>query len=159
MIDLEFSAEIQSVTVSAKAKDGTVRRVCQLRLAREFDFVIAESLGPAARKAREHLADRSLKDVTIPMDALAVRGALKALGGSAVEVPLMRGIKAKASAGKEEDDPVTIKMTFEFDLIDEVWVFLGRNLSAYAQVTLQRLQTEFSYPSATPGTGVGKSHS
>jgi hypothetical protein len=158
-IDMEFDAEIQSVTVSAKHKDGVVRRICRVRLAREFDFMIAEALGSAAKKVREHLADRGLKEATIPMDALAVSGVLKTLGGNKVDVPLMRGLKAKAKAGKEEDDPCTVRLDFEFDLIDEVWVFLGRNLSAYAQVTLSRLQQEFAYPPATPGTGVGKSHS
>jgi hypothetical protein len=157
-VDLEFDAEIQGVSVTAKAKDGVVRRICRVKLAREFDSLIADALGTAAKKAREHLADRSLKQVIIPMDALAVSGVLKTLGGNKVDVPLMRGIKAKASIGKDEDDPVTVKLDFEFDLIDEVWVFLGRNLSAYAQVTLSRLQQSFAYPPAQPGTGVGKGH-
>lgn len=158
--DIEFTASLEKVSVSVKQNDGVIRRTCKITLAREFDPLIAEALGPGAKKVREAVSSHELHKVVIPVDSLVLAGKLKA--GTAgrpdvVEIPLLRGITATAKAGKEEDDPPSVKIALEFDFSDEAWGFFGRNVSAYADVCLSRLQQTFDFPPASRGAGA-KTH-
>lgn len=153
--DIEFTAAIEKVNLSVKEKDGVIRRICRLTLAREFDPLIADALGPGAKRVREAVSARELHKVVIPVDTLVLAGRLKTGMGSKgdqVEIPLLRGVKATAKAGKEEDDPASVKIALEFDFSEEAWLFFGRNLQAYAEVTLSRLQQTFDFPPAIAGS-------
>jgi hypothetical protein len=153
--DLEFTASIERVSVSVREKDGVIRRTCEITLAREFDPVIADALGSSAKRVREDVSAGELRKVVIPVDSMILAGTLKTrIGGKGdqVEIPMMRGLTAVAKAGKEEDDPPSVKIDLEFDFSEEAWLFFGRNVSAYAEVTLSRLQQTFAFPPAVAGS-------
>lgn len=151
-MQLEFIAQVAKVSVSAKEVDGNVRRICRLTLQKEFDWVIAESLGADAKTALNALSSHGLSEVTIPMDALVVSGTLKTIEADEVEIPMMRGVKAKARAGKEVDDLPTVRLEWEMEMDPKIWVFLGLHVSAYATITVTKLQTEFAFRT-TPSVG------
>lgn len=150
-MDFEFSASIEKVSVSVREREGVVRRTCTITLAREFDHLIADVLGPGAKRIQDDIASRDIEKAVLAIDALIVSGKLKTLETDGVEIPLMRGTKATAKVGKDDDDPPSVSMVFEFEFSDDVWVFLGRNVASFASVTLSRLQQSFSFATTASG--------
>ncbi len=154
-IDITFEAEIHRVGVKPVVKDGHTRRLCKLILAREFDTLLAAGLGGDGRTALRMLEGGAFSEVTIPITAIVASGTFKASLSPYPEVtiPDLRGVKAKAKAGKGEDAPASVKLEFSFDWSEAAWVFLGRNALAHAEVTLKSLQTELKFPPAGKGNG------
>jgi hypothetical protein len=154
-IDITFEAEINRVTVHAKAKDGMVRRTCKLVLAREFDMLLCQGIKGDALKVLRSLNERGLAEATLPIDGIVANGTFKAALSPYAEVTIseMHGVVAKAKACKPgKDEPPTIKLTFEFDWSESAWVFLGRNCLAHAEVTIRSSQLELELPKG-PGKG------
>ncbi len=152
-IDITFGAEINKVSVGVTEKDGIIQRKCKLVLAREFDTLLASGLRGDAKVALRSLESHGLAEVTIPIDGIFAHGIFSNAIGPANEVtiPDLRGLVARAKAGKDQEPP-SIKLEFEFEWLEKVWVFLGRNCSAQAQVTIRSIQTEMEFPA-----GNGKS--
>lgn len=144
-IDITFEAEINRVTVKPVTKDGMARRICKVILAREFDHALAVALKGDAQQALRALEGQGISEVTIPITGIAAAGTFKTSLSPYPEVtiPDLRGVRAKAKAGKTEDDPATVKLEFSFDWSEPAWVFLGRNSLAHAEVTIRSNQLEF----------------
>ena len=152
-IDITFEAEINKVSVGVIAKDGVVRRICKLVLAREFDTLICHGLKGDALKALRSLEQGGLTEATLPIDGIIASGTFRAALSPMAEVtvPDLRGVLAKGKAGKDTDHPPTIKLGFEFDWSEQSWLFLGRNCSAHAEVTIKSRQIEMAFPVGAPG--------
>jgi len=146
MFDVGFQAQIAKVSISVKAPLGIVRRICKITLARVFDDIIAAGIGKAARDALKAIKAHDIEAVTMPIDAIQANGELVCSvfseDGEAksdrVAIPAMKGVKAKAKAGKDPDDPPIISVEFSFEWNEQAWVFLGRHCEAYAEVMLER---------------------
>ena len=156
MFDMDLSAQLAKVTVAAKAAAGSVRRIITVTFAREFDEEIADALGREAKHALRAMKARAISDVSIPMDALIVSGKLTALEDK-IEIPRMRGVRAKAKWGKKGEDeelPPSIMLDFETSYSDDVWMFLGRNVMVYGTIKLKRLQQALAFPAPGGPSGV-----
>jgi hypothetical protein len=154
-IDVSFSAQISKVSVSVTAKDGVIKRTCKLVLAREFDDLLAAGLKGDARVALKSLRAGGLSEAVLPIDGIVASGTLVAMGGEC-HIPDLHGLTAKARAAKEEGEPPSIKLEFAFDFAEKSWLFLGRNCSAQAEITIRSLQTEMEFPVGAKGNGRGK---
>lgn len=139
-IDMRLSAAISKLGAVVKVKEGVVKRTCRLTLARVFDVELAAALGSDAKKTLRLLELGALAEATLPIDALVVRADLKAMNDQ-VRIEELRGITAKGTAADpDEGGPPTVQLVFEFDWAEGPWVFLGRNLSAQAEIELQTTQ-------------------
>ena len=142
--EIGIAASIEKVTVSAKAKDGVVLRMCRVTLAREFDDLIASALKGDARKALSGLRDGGMSKVVLPIDSIRAEAKFIAMDDRCT-VPVLKGIKAVGEAPEDEDDVPHIKLEFEFVFSTEAWIFLGRNVAGVAQVTFRKTQEEFAF--------------
>lgn len=141
-IDITISAQVSKVDGKVVVRESVIRRTIVLTLAREFDTTLAVALGKDAKKALALLEVGSITEATLPIDALVAAGDLKALGMEC-HVPVMRGIEVKAKADTSDEGlPPIVKLKFEIDYSDNVWVFLGRNLAAQAEVAIKSLQLD-----------------
>jgi hypothetical protein len=153
-IDCTFAAEISNVAVKVTDKDGVVRRICKLVLAREFDDVLGLGLGlPAvAAGAMRALKKNDLSQVVVPLDAIpAVTATLKGADGLECTIPALHAVRARAKAGDDDTEP-TVKIEWTFEWSEKPWVFLGRYSALTVTVTLRSIQTEMEFPPA-PGKG------
>jgi hypothetical protein len=145
-ISIQVEAQIAEVKARVTAKDGVIKRTIELVLAREFDPMLAAALGKDAKDTLALLEVGALLKATLPIDTVVARGVLLAMGQQ-TEVHVLKGIELVAKAGDfDEGTPPTCKLRFEFDWAEQPWVFLGRNLSAQAQVDIRSLQTEMKLP-------------
>jgi hypothetical protein len=141
-IDIQLSAQISKVSAKVTAKEGVIKRTVKIELAREFDVPLAAALGTDAKKTLALLEAGSISEATIPIDAIVARGEL-VCEPHRTTIKELRGVQVKAKGGDEEEgSPTTVKLEFEFDWTEQSWVFLGRNLSALAEVTIRSLQLE-----------------
>jgi hypothetical protein len=147
MFELQCEAAIENVTIKAKVgKIGTVMKRCRIKLSREFDALIARAIGGDALDFLESVSSGAVEKVVMPIDAVVAEGTLRALGGEQVTIKALYGVKATATAPKEDEDPPLIRMDFDFGYDGEVWRFLGDHAGAVASVTITPAQLEI------PGT-------
>ncbi len=145
-VEITVSAAIAKVSIKVKQKDDLIRRICTVVLEREFDILIAKTLGTDAVQARESLMAHGISKVEIPIDTMVARARLVS-GKAEVELPMLRGIKAVGKVKTTDDgadEPPTIGLSYEFDFHEKAWVFLGRNCAAYIDAYLTPLQTEMN---------------
>lgn len=145
MYDVNFLAAIHNVSVKANEKDGVIRRTCKLTLAREFDEVVAAGLGAEAKRVLKAITKGGITEVVLPMDASTSKLTLKCAGLGEVTIPAVKGMRAKAKASADEAMPPSVKLEYEFDFFEPAWIFLGRNISSYADVEIVQLQTTLSF--------------
>ena len=146
-----FQAEIHKVGIQVTDKTGVVRRLCKITFAREFDPLVASNLGTAAKNILKALVEHDAKSAVIPLDRVVGSCLLQGLNDQ-VKIPSLRGIKAKCKAGKKDEDPPSVLLSFDFDFAEDAWLFLGRNCLAYAKVTLTPSQQVLQFP----GRGLGE---
>lgn len=150
MFDYSFPAQLKKVDVKAIEDGPEVRRRCRMALERTFDAEIATGLGEGARQALKALKEHTYAKVEIPLDSVLVKATLKG-PASSVDVSECKGIKATATAAKEPEDEDAdqeeprIKLEFEFPYTQAVWIFLGENAGAYAEITLEKMQLPLDY--------------
>lgn len=145
MFELECDANLKSVKLSVREKDGVTVRRCQMVLEREFDDLIAAALGKGAKKVLSGLRDGETEKVVMPIAALACSADLRARKDK-VSIGSVSGIKATGKRSPDEDEDVapTIELEFEFTFDEAAWAFLGRNCGAVATITMQQRQQELS---------------
>lgn len=155
-IDITIGAQISKVAAQVVVRDSVIKRTVKLTLAREFDLELAQALGKDAKKTLALLEVGSISEATIPIDAVVASGDLVAMG-SGVRIACLRGVQAKAKADTSDDGlPPSVKLEFEFDWVEDAWVFLGRNLSAMAEVTIKSLQLDNGIDQHQPANRRGK---
>lgn len=135
---------LKSVSIKVTEDGPVVIRRVRIKVDRAFDEEIAEALGPDAVRVREGLATHGIEKATLPIDVIVCEGSLKAPAGTA-NIPRMHGMRAVGTAPKsdEPDDPngdPIIQLEFDFPFSEDVWVFLGRNVGAWAEIKLVKAQ-------------------
>lgn len=134
---------IQAVKVRTKIdKSGKVKRSCRVILAHEFDEELAGALGKKARGLLRALEEQEIESAVVPIDGLAASGEFTVATDrkQSVRIPYLRGTKAKAKAGKNEDDPPMVRLEFEFAYQTDAWAFFGEHCSSIASVVLTQTQ-------------------
>jgi len=150
-MDIELSASIAKVALSTKDLAGLVIRKCKMAFDREFDDTIAAAIGSGAKKALAGLRAHDLEKVVMGIDGVNVSARLRC-GEDTVSVGACRGDKATCKAG-EDDDPPTIRLTFETVYNDDVWSFLGRNCGGYVELEFKDTQLTLSGTVTKMGDG------
>lgn len=141
-IDVKIGARIDDVSLGAKEdrKTGAFSKVMKITLVREFDTILAQALGRDAKKVLSLLEVGHLKDATLPIDRLWVNLDLVTLGAEC-RITAARGTKAKAKAADDDKGtPSSIALEFEAAYDRSVWMFLGDNLAAHAEVEIKAVQ-------------------
>lgn len=142
MFELECEANLKSVTLSVKEKDGLTVRRCKMVLEREFDDLIAAAIGSGAKKARSGLISGEMEKVVMPITALTCSADLRAGKKDRVAIGSVVGVKATGKATSEDETPPSIELEFEFLFDEAAWAFLGRNCGALATITMEQRQQE-----------------
>jgi hypothetical protein len=147
-IELEIGAAIAKVSLRTVQKDDLVRRICKVTFTRDFDDTIAAALGADAKVALAALKSHALAEVVIPLDSIEAKGTISQDGNataisSKVEIPHLRGRRAKGVGTKDDTTP-SLALEFEFDFLEAPWVFLGRNHTGWARLSLKTNQLELS---------------
>jgi len=138
-MDIEIAASIAKVTLKTKSVAALVIRRCNMAFDREFDTEIAAALGSGAKKALAALKAGDLQECHISIDRVNVEAKL-VCGKDKVTIKACHGEKAVCKAGKEPEDPPTIRLAFEAVYTDDVWSFLGRNCGSYVQLAFKDTQ-------------------
>jgi len=138
-MDIEIAASIAKVTLQTKSIASLVIRRCKMAFDREFDAEIASALGSGARKALAALKAGDLEQCTLSIDRVNVEAKL-VCGKDKVSIRACHGEKATAKAGKDPEDPPTIRLAFEAVYTDDVWSFLGRNCGSHVQLAFKDTQ-------------------
>ena len=139
MFGTSLECGIRAVKVRVKDVQGRIVRRCRVTLSHEFTDAIARALGSDAKHIRAALRDGSVEKAVMPLDTMGAMGAFTA-GGKGIEIGTMVGVRATATAAKEEDSGPTIQLEFDFPWDEKAWVVLGRNCSAMADVVLTKRQ-------------------
>lgn len=142
MFEIETTAVIGKVTVSAKDEDGVLSRRVKIRLDREFDDEIAAQIGSEAVRALKGLANGGLAKVTMPIDGIHATLELRGASGDKAKVALATGVKAVAKGPRDDDSPPSVQLEFEFLFQDNVWAFLGRNIGGMATLSIHTVQLD-----------------
>lgn len=149
MFGANLECGIKSVKVKVIEHDGRVFRRCRVVLVHDFDDDIAAELGKDAKRVRESLINGSVTKAELPIDKVAAFGAFTSREagpqGGGVSIGTMVGVKAVASAAKDDTDEPTIAFEFEFNWQEDAWVFLGRHCSAVADVVLTKSQQSLGF--------------
>lgn len=159
-LDIKLNVSIAKILLRAKQKDDVVRRIVRVTFAQDFNDEIAAELGEDAKNALKGLEDLGLERVVIPLSAVVATGKLcfdkppaKLDGPGEKErltIKAMRGWKAVATAAKKEDEKPLIAITFEFDLFEAGFLFLGRHLGAWVDLALKSEQMVLPFSEPRP---------
>jgi hypothetical protein len=147
MFDQRRHIGVEKVSVKVKNDNGRILRTCRITLSHEFDDDIAAALGRDAGKAMEGLASGAYEQVVIPIDSLKVSAVFNTLDRKdRVELPVMLGLKAKATAATNPmgEEVPKIALEFEFVFNDHVWLFLGQHCGESIEITLSKRQLELA---------------
>lgn len=145
MFDLQLAFEIRSVNLDVKDVGGVLVRRCKVKLAREFDVLIARGIGGDALKILGSVKSGALEKAVIPITAINVSAEMWAgqrRGIYVVTIDRFAGRKAVATAPKEPEEPPMIELEFACAYEDEVWTFLGRNGGGMADVVFTPTQRD-----------------
>ena len=149
MFGANLECGIKSVKVKVVEHDGRVIRRCRVVLVHDFDEDIAAELGKDAKRVRESLVDGGVTKAELPIERVVAAGAFTTREAGAkqfgVQVGIMVGVKAVATAAKNDADPPTIAFEFEFNWQEDAWVFLGRHCTAIADVVLTKAQGSLGF--------------
>lgn len=149
MFDIELQAAVAKVSLSVKEHDGVIVRKCRMALEREFDDAISSGLGGDARKVLALLKSGDAMKVVIGIDEIEAQAELVGgLTGEVIKIGILRGDKATAKAGNEDDEAPTIRLEMECQYDREVWTFLGDNCGGYVRVTFRRRQLDLGTKAA-----------
>jgi len=135
---------LKSCQLKVEEDGPVVIRKIRLKVERAFDEEIAAALGSDGPAVREGLATGGIAKAVLPIDAIVVEATLRGPAGE-VSIPRMKGIKAIGDAPKStepDDENGDPKVTLEFEtgFAEDIWVFLGRNGGAWAEIKLVKTQ-------------------
>ena len=87
-------------------------------------------------------------EVVLPIDGTASKLTLRCAAAGEVTIPAVKGVRAKVKADTERRGLPAVgeARPFEFEFFEPAWIFLGRNVSSYADVELVQLQTTLAFP-------------
>jgi hypothetical protein len=138
MFNIETSATIRSITVSAKTIDGVTTRRCRIKLDREFDDAIAACIGPEAKRALDGVKSGAIERLTFPIDAVLAKLDLVAQdGGETVAIERVVGVRAVAKSARQNDVSPSVRLEFEFPFFRSAWIFMGENVGAVANIEVK----------------------
>lgn len=138
-MDIEIAASIAKVTLVMKGVNALIVRRCKMAFDREFDPEIAAALGSGAKKALAALRAGDLEKCVISIDRVNVEANL-VCGKDKVAIKACHGEKATCKAGKDQEDPPSIRLEFQAMYTDDVWSFLGRNCGSYVHLAFKDTQ-------------------
>ncbi|NIQ97826.1 MAG: hypothetical protein GWN87_29440 [Desulfuromonadales bacterium] len=134
------------MTLTAKEKEGVVRKLCKLKLSRDLDADLARDLGKDAQAARDGTRGRGMQKVILPISAVIASGEFTAERGEVLKVPLLQGLKAIATfeEGADGDGESIVDMLFEFSFSRDAVAFFSDNLRSQVTVQFTKAQLELS---------------
>jgi hypothetical protein len=141
---MQYRARLHKVTPYVEETLAHVVRRIEFTLTREYDEFVASGIGVAAKQALRAIENDAMTSCKLPITAFAMDAVLtgKNTGGT-VKIENARGVSATCKKGKEgkngeDDEPPIVELVFDAPFTEDVWLFLGREFGAWADVELTK---------------------
>lgn len=134
------NVKVENVSLAVKTIENVDHRMCVIKVARDFDEVIAEALGGDAKQILKSLCHHGQEKAYINIDRINARATLVSPDGETATISAMHGVQAVCTAGKDTDDPPTIRLEFEHYYEKEPWQFYGNHSRGIVELSLTARQ-------------------
>lgn len=134
--EFTVNVKVENVSLAVKTIENIEHRMCVIKVARDFDEVIAGALGGDAKQILKSLCRHGQEKAYISINRINAKATLVSPDGETATISAMQGVQAVCTAGKDSDDPPTIRLEFEHFYEKDPWAFYGNHSRGIVEMKL-----------------------